>query len=158
MERLKSIDHFRMLRDLILDDLNPNIPTIIISAGTCGQASGANDLIRIAKRDLLGKGLAEKIQLRVTGCHGFCQMEPSVIVGPRGTFYPKLNIISMGRIVEAVAEGNVLDDLLYTDPSTGLRIEKQSDIPFFKKQLRTILARNQEVDPIRLYHYIQIGG
>ncbi|MCK4858552.1 MAG: hydrogenase, partial [candidate division Zixibacteria bacterium] len=158
MKRLSSIDDFISLRDRLITDRDPRTPTIIIPAGTCGQASGANDLIRIAKRQLLAKGLAEKIQLRITGCHGFCEMEPSILIEPNGTFYPKVGMEEMVRIVDAVAEGKVLEDLLFIDPLTGKPIEKQNDIPFFNKQVRTVLARNEKVDPIRMYNYIESGG
>jgi len=158
MERLKSIDELRLMQERIVADVDPDIPAIIIPAGTCGQASGANGLIRIAKRELLAKGLTEKIQLRITGCHGFCQMEPSVLVYPRGTFYPRVGLKEMERIVEAVATGKVLEDLLYTDPETGAPVEKQGDIPFFRKQVRTILSRNEKIDPIRVFHYLESGG
>ncbi len=158
MKRLSSIDDFISLRDRLITDRDPRTPTIIIPAGTCGQASGANDLIRIAKRQLLAKGLTEKIQLRITGCHGFCEMEPSILIEPNGTFYPKVGMEEMVRIVDAVAEGKVLEDLLFIDPLTGKPIEKQNDIPFFNKQVRTVLARNEKVDPIRMYNYIESGG
>jgi NADH-quinone oxidoreductase subunit F len=134
------------------------MPVIVISAGTCGQASGANDLIRATKRVLLEKRLTDKVQLRITGCHGFCEMEPSVLVEPRGTFYPKIELKDMGRIVEAVAEGAVIEELLFEDPVTKTRIEKQDDLPFFRRQERTILSRNEKVDPIRIFNYIENGG
>ncbi len=158
MQRLKSIDNFKTLYGRLIISRNPNIPTIIISAGTCGQTSGANDLIRITKRALLTKGLTEKIHLRITGCHGFCEMEPSVLIEPNRTFYPKLDFEKMVQIVEAVAKERVLTDLLFKDNKTGKPIEKQDDIPFFKKQVRTILERNEKVDPIRIYNYIETGG
>ncbi len=158
MERLKSIADFKALHGRIQADRDPNIPTIVISAGTCGQASGANDLIRVAKRELLAKGLTEKIHLRITGCQGFCQMEPSVLIEPHGTFYPRLGLKQMARIVDAVVRGEVLHDLLWKDPKTRKRVEKQSDIPFFRSQARTILSRNEKVDPIRIYNYIENGG
>ncbi len=158
MERLKSIDEFTALQNRLKADQNPDIPTLVIPAGTCGQASGANDLILIAKRELLTKKLAEKILLRITGCHGFCEMEPSILVEPSGTFYPRVDPKGMVRIVESVARGKVLDDLLFTDPVTGNRIGKRDDLPFFKKQVRTILSRNEKVDPIRIFDYIGSGG
>ena len=158
MEPLKSIEDFKLLQHRIITDRDLDIPTIVIPAGTCGQASGANDLIRIAKRELLARRLAEKIQLRITGCHGYCQMEPSVLIEPRGTFYPRIGLMEMARIVVAVAEGKVLEDLLFKDPETGRRIERQEEIPFFRRQLRTILSRNEKVDPIRIYHYIEDEG
>jgi len=158
MERLKSIDEFQFLHDRLISERDPDSPTIIIPAGTCGQASGANDLIRITKRELLNKKLTEKIRLRITGCHGFCEMEPSILIEPYGTFYPKVNPKKMVHIVEAVAKGDVLKDLLFIDPKTGNPIEKQADIPFFKKQVRTLLCRNEKIDPIRIFNYIENNG
>ena len=158
MERLISIEDFKALQGRLIANRDPSTPTIVIPAGTCGQASGANDLIRVAKRDLLARGLTDRIHLRITGCHGFCQAEPSVLIAPRGTFYPKVGIKQMMRIVEAVAQDRVLDDLLFADPASGKPVEKQGDISFFKTQVRTILARNEKVDPIRIYDYVENGG
>jgi len=158
MERLRSIEDFKALQGRLIADRDPSRPTIVIPAGTCGQASGANDLIRVAKRELLDRGLTDRIHLRITGCHGFCEAEPSVLIEPRGTFYPKLGIKQMARIVEAVAQDKVLDDLLFVDPAAGKAVEKQGDISFFKTQVRTILARNEKVDPIRIYNYIENAG
>jgi NADH:ubiquinone oxidoreductase subunit F (NADH-binding)/NAD-dependent dihydropyrimidine dehydrogenase PreA subunit/(2Fe-2S) ferredoxin len=85
-------------------------------------------------------------------------MEPSVLVEPRGTFYPKVQAKDMPRIIEAVAKGEIVEDLLFVDPATGSRIEKESDIPFFKDQVRTLLSQNERIDPIRIYDYIENGG
>ena len=158
MERLHSVDAFQELRTRLLAERNPNLPTVVISAGTCGQASGANDLIRIAKRELLERALTRRIRLRITGCHGFCQMEPSVLVEPKGTFYPRISVADMSRIIEAVARGEVIEELLWREPKSRKRIERQEDIPFFKSQTRTILSRNEKVDPIRIHTYIENGG
>jgi NADH-quinone oxidoreductase subunit F len=158
METLRSIDDLTALRERLLADRDPSMPTIVITAGTCGQASGANDLLRVTKRDLLAKELTDKIALRVTGCHGFCEMEPSVLVEPEGIFYPQVDPDNMEQIVDAVARGEVLEERLYTDPESGKKIAKQSDIPFFQRQVRTILSCNEKVDPIRIYNYLEIGG
>lgn len=158
LERLKSVQDLRTLQQRLAGERDPRIPVIVIPAGTCGQASGANDLIRIAKREILGRGLTDKIRLRVTGCHGYCQMEPSVLVEPQGTFYPRVDVERMAEIVDATAKGMVLEHLLYRDEETEIRIEKQSEIPFFRKQVRTIIAQNERVDPIRILNYIEVGG
>src|SRR5450755_4384628 len=97
MERLNSIEELRALEERMIADRNPYLPVIVISAGTCGQASGVNDLIRIAKREILANGLAGAVGLRITGCHGFCQAEPSILVEPDGTFYPKLGVNEVAR-------------------------------------------------------------
>jgi NADH-quinone oxidoreductase subunit F len=158
MKPLRSTTAFNALYERLVARLDPDAPTIVIPASTCAQASGANDIIRVTKKELLARGLAECINLRITGCHGFCQMEPNVLIEPGGTFYPRVSVKNMARIVEAVASGEVLEDLLYTDPSSGKRIEKAADIPFFRKQVRTILSKNEKVDPIRIYNYIENSG
>jgi len=158
MHNLNSIKSFEEFQKTLIEERDPDIPTIVIPAGTCGQASGANDLIRIAKREIISKGLQSKIYLRITGCNGFCQMEPSVLIRPRGTFYPKVNAKKMARVVAATAENRVLEDLLYVEPTTQERIERESEIPFFREQRRLILSRNEKVDPIRITDYIEIGG
>ena len=158
MEKVKSVDEFLSLHDRLTAERNIDLLTLIIPAGTCGQASGANDLIRMTKRELLNKKLTEKIRLRITGCHGFCEMEPSILIEPWGVYYPKVDPKKIVDMVGAVAKGEVLKDLLFKDPTTGNPIERQTDIPFFKKQVRTLLSRNEKVDPIRIYNYIENNG
>jgi len=156
--RLSSINELKKLQKALLDATDESIPCIVIPTGTCGQASGAGDLIRVAKREILTKGLTKKVHLRITGCHGFCQMEPSVLVEPRRVFYPRAGLKEMERIVEAAARDEVLTDILFVDPETGKPVEKQDDIPFFNKQVRRLLACNEKVDPIRIYDYLKING
>ena len=158
MERLQSLEDFQALAGRLSAARDPAMPVIVIPAGTCGQASGANELIRVAKRELVKGRLVERIGLRVTGCHGFCQMEPSVLVEPRGTFYPRVGAKEMKRIVDAVARGEVVGDLLTYDYGTDQRLEGEKDIPFFARQCRSVLALNEKVDPIRIFTYIEQGG
>jgi len=158
MLRLSSINELKELQSVLFDTTDESIPCIVIPTGTCGQASGANDLIRVAKREILAKGLTKKVRLRISGCHGFCQMEPSVLVEPRRVFYPRVGLKEMERIVEAAARDKVLTDILFADQETGKAIERQDDIPFFSKQVRRLLSWNEKVDPIRIYDYIKAGG
>jgi NADH-quinone oxidoreductase subunit F len=158
LERLGSPADLRTLQRRIISEHDWHVPRIVIPAGTCGQASGANDLIRVTKREMLRRGLVGKVQLRVTGCHGCCQLEPSVLVVPSGTFYPRVDMAGMARIVEAVARDETVDDLLYVDEDTGRRIRRQADIPFFRHQTRNLLSRNERADPIRIVHYLREGG
>jgi len=158
MRELKSIDDLETLQHRLRGRGDGDVPTIVIPAGTCGRASGASDIVRVAQREMLANGLTEKVRLRITGCHGFCQMEPSVLVEPRRTFYPKVGLDEMPRVVHAVARGEVLTDLLFVDSQTGQPVEKQDEVPFFRRQVRRLLALNEKVDPIRIYHYIEARG
>ncbi|MHC4476920.1 MAG: (2Fe-2S) ferredoxin domain-containing protein, partial [Planctomycetota bacterium] len=158
MKRLNSIEHFETLQDRLLSKRDSDITTIVIPAGTCGQASGANDLIAVIEQELLNNELAEKIRLRITGCHGFCEMEPSVLIEPSRTFYPKVKPAEISRIIKAVAQGKVLEELLFKDPKSGQPVLRQDDLPFFKKQARTILSRSEKVEPVSIESYIANGG
>ncbi len=158
MSKLKSIDELKELKSKIIAEHDTSIPTIVISAGTCGQASGANDLIRITKRELIANGLTNKIHLRITGCHGFCEMEPSVLIEPSRIFYPKVTTENMSKIIKSISRDEILSDLLFHHPETGKPIIKQDDIPFYKKQKRTLLSLNEKIDPIRLFQYFEVGG
>ena len=157
-ERLNTIDDFKRYSDRLTQNGGSVIPTIVIPAGTCGQASGANGLIRIAKKELLARGTEKRVKIRITGCHGYCELEPSVLIEPYGTFYPRVGLEDMARIVDAVAKGMVVGDLLYKDQKTGERIEKQKDMPFFKNQTRNILSRNEKTDPIKINTYLEDNG
>ncbi len=157
MQQLRSIDEFKILYERISTDIDPR-PQVVISNGTCGQASGSNDLIRIVKKVLIQQNLAGKIGLKVTGCHGFCETEPSILVEPQRTFYPNVDVEDVPRIIESIVNGGVVEDLLYFDEISGKRIEKQDDIPFYKHQTRMLLSKSEKIDPIRIFNYICNGG
>lgn len=158
MDKVRSTGAFKALQSRLAAESSPTKNTIVISAGTCGQASGANDLIRILKRELLTKGYSDRVHLRITGCHGYCQMEPSLLLEPSGTFYPKVNPSDIPSIVEAAAAGEVVEGLLYRDSVTGKPVARMVEMPFYKNQVRTILSRSEKIDPIRIYNYIENGG
>jgi NADH-quinone oxidoreductase subunit F len=160
MRKLKSLDDLIGFRDRVSGEkrLKAEIPTLVVSAGTCGQASGANDIMRIVKRCILEQNLGDRIELRITGCHGFCQVEPFILVEPGLQLYPQLRMEDVPRVIEAVLGGYVEEDLIYTEPQVGTKFLCQSDIPFFKKQTRTILGYNQMLDPIRIFNYFERDG
>ncbi len=133
-------------------------PTLVLCAGTAGQASGANDVLRVAKRHIMENGLHDRISLRITGCQGFCEMDPFVIIDPGNHLYPQLGMDDIGRIIDSAIEGQVVDDLLYREPEEEKRYEHKEEIPFFKDQVRTILGRNEHVDPLRISDYFRQGG
>jgi NADH-quinone oxidoreductase subunit F len=158
MEKLNSVRHFEALQGRLLGDRDLNAPTVVVPAGTCGRASGANELIRAAQDALSAGASSGSTRLRVTGCHGFCQMEPSVLVEPGRFFYPRVQPKDMTRIIEAAAGGEPAEDLLFADPESGRQVPRQDDLPFYSKQVRTILSRNERIDPTRIETYIQDGG
>jgi len=133
-------------------------PTLVLCAGTAGQASGANDVLRVAKRYILENGLHDRIELRITGCQGFCEMDPFVVIEPGQNLYPKIGMEDVGRIIDAALEGTVIEELLYREPGEEELYENKEEIPFFRDQVRTILGRNEDIDPLRISDYFRQGG
>ena len=152
MTRISSVEDFINFRQLILDEPEEDRPCLVISAGTCGQASGANDIIRITKRHILEQDLHDQISLRITGCLGNCEMEPFMLVEPGNTIYPKPEMEDVKRIIDASIEGNIIEEMVYRENGGQKRYHSMQEIPFFKNQTRTILGKNQKLDQIGRAH------
>ncbi|MDQ1265120.1 MAG: NADH-quinone oxidoreductase subunit, partial [Bacteroidota bacterium] len=160
MNRIETLDDFVLFRHRVLTEKKVKYekPTLVVCAGTGGQASGANDVIRVIKKYILSRSLQERIDLRITGCQGFCEMDPFILVEPGAQLYPKLKMEDVPKVIEAALSGYVDQGLIYKEPHRHQAYQCQSDIPFFKKQTRTILGKNQKIDPIRFMNYIEQGG
>ncbi len=158
MPRLFSTQDLQELRSLIARDREDKLPRLVVCGDTPCQASHSADVLRLIKRNLLERNLLDRLRLRVSGCHGFCEMAPVVAVEPQGAFYCKVQPRDVPRIIDAALSGGYVEDKLYTDPDTGERFYNKDDIPFFKKQKRTLIGNNPSVDPIRLFDYLAIGG
>jgi NADH-quinone oxidoreductase subunit F len=158
MQRLASIAELQMLRRNLLKQADDTKPCVVLCAGTACQASGCNLTIRAAKRHILENGLSKKVRLRITGCHGFCDMGPFIWTQPQGAFYSRLGPEDVPRVIETLLTGQYAEELLYRDSVTNEAYYDRDEIPFFKHQERAILAMNQYVDPIRIHDYIAQGG
>jgi NADH-quinone oxidoreductase subunit F len=143
---------------MVVGDTDEGKPRIVVCAGTACQASGSNDILRAAKKYLIDKGLIERLSLRITGCHGFCEMGPFILTEPQNAFYARVGLRDVPRVIEAVLAGGYVEDLLYRDPVTGEKFYRCDDIPFFKNQQRALLKMNQKIDPIRIHNYLSQGG
>lgn len=158
MRKINSLDEFISFRKTIINAPEDHIPCLVISAGTCGQASGANDIMRLAKRYILEKQLHDHVHLRITGCLGFCEIEPCIVVEPQNYVYPKIKTDDVADIIDASIKGEVIERLLYKENDTNKIYPTVQDIPYFRNQTRIILENNQRLDPIRIFNYLSIGG
>lgn len=158
MKTFQTIAEFKAYRKSIPASRTNNKPCIVICGGTGGQASGSNDLIRIIKRSILEQNLHDKLSLRITGCLGFCEMDPFIIVEPGYNLYPKLKMEDVPKIIAAAVNGEVVEELLYREPGSTVKRFSEQEIPFFQGQTRIILGQNQNLDPIRIDDYLKMGG
>ena len=157
LSTIAELTHFRQ-RVISEKKVLHKKPTLIMCAGTGGQASGSNDIMRIVKRYIIERNLREKISLKITGCQGFCEMDPFILVEPGQRLYPKLRIEDVPRVIESAIGDFIDEELIYKDSYSRERYHSQDEIPFFKLQTRTILGNNQRLDPIRILDYVEQGG
>ncbi|MGB6873850.1 MAG: NADH-ubiquinone oxidoreductase-F iron-sulfur binding region domain-containing protein, partial [Dehalococcoidia bacterium] len=96
---------------------------------------------------------------KATGCHGFCEQGPVVVIFPQEICYVKVKLEDVPEIVSAtLAQGRVIERLLYEDPVTGEKITKDPDIPFYKNQMRIVFGNNRYINPREIDDYIALGG
>ncbi len=158
MERIAGPAALEELRKTLLAGRDPQQPMIAVCSTTGCAASGAKAVYEALQRELIAQGLTRKIALKATGCHGFCERGPIVVVYPQRIFYQRVNEKDVPELVKAVANGEVIDRLLYADPATGERIAFEEEIPFYKKQMRILYANNGKLDPTSIQDYIALGG
>ena len=132
---------------------------IAVCIGT-GCASSASMELREALRKELDKhGLGKEVEVRRTGCFGFCEQGPIAVMHPEQTFYTRVKPSDAQTIVEEHILGNQpVERLLYRDPASGDRIEKWHEIDFYSKQQRILLDNCGIIDPENIDHYLAREG
>jgi NADH:ubiquinone oxidoreductase subunit F (NADH-binding)/(2Fe-2S) ferredoxin/Pyruvate/2-oxoacid:ferredoxin oxidoreductase delta subunit len=132
---------------------------IRVCAGTACHASGRVALRKALDAALAERGLSDKVAVVETGCHGFCEEGPIVVVRPQGLFYPRLKPKDIAEIIETSVVGDgVVERLLYRDPQTDAPLAHENDIPFYQGQRRIVLALNGKIDPYSIDDYLNHGG
>ncbi len=159
MARLNSPEALRKFRQAILSKRDPANPCISICAGAGCVASGADDVIDAFKKEIEKEGLTTTVDTKGTGCPGFCERGPVVVIYPAEICYLQVKAEDVPEIVEqTIKENKVIERLLYEDPATGEKAVKESDISFYKSQQRTVLCNNIKIDSKNIDDYLAIGG
>jgi NADH-quinone oxidoreductase subunit F len=158
IKRLNSVDELEALRKSIIKSRDPKQAGITICGGTGCLALGAEGVIAGFKKELKKRGLEGDISLRVTGCPGFCEMGPLVVIKPENILYQQVKAGDIAEIISAMVKGDVVDRLLYVDPDTGQKVTHEADVPFYKKQKRLLLGNNSNIDPTDIEDYLALGG
>jgi NADP-reducing hydrogenase subunit HndC len=159
VQQLKSPQELEVLRKSIIDGRDPNKPVIALCVGTGCLAYGCMDILSAFRNEVKRQGLQDKVEIRATGCPGFCERGALLTIYPQGIFYQRVKIGDVPEIIsETVAKGKIIERLLYVDPNTGERYTKEADVPFYKKQQRLLLGSNSRIDPTSIDDYLAIGG
>jgi NADH-quinone oxidoreductase subunit F len=162
MPRIASVGELELLRVGLRSRRDANRSReawIAICAGTGCLALGAKKVIDAFRAELSRRDLETEIVLKETGCPGFCEKGPIVVVYPEGVHYLKVDPKDVSEIVEeTVRNGRLVDRLLYVDPVTGEKDVHEEEIPFYKHQTRILINNNIKIDPKNIDDYIAEGG
>ncbi len=135
--------------------------TIRVCCGTGCLANGAQQVSDALKQIIRDRGVHGYTveDIKETGCHGFCEQGPLVIIDPEGTFYTHVKPKDVETIIEETIEKNKpVEKLLYKNPTNGEKIEKYQEIGFFRHQHRIALRNVGQIRPADIREYIGTGG
>jgi NADH-quinone oxidoreductase subunit F len=139
--------------------IDPNKRTITICGGTGCTAFGSPNVREAFSKEIEKRGVADQIAVKATGCHGFCEKGPVVVIQPKKVFYPSVRVEDVPRIVErTVLNDEIIEELLYVDPATTQRFAFDHEVPFYAKQQRLVFRLNGVLDPIDLDDYVAHDG
>ena len=121
---------------------------IVLCGGTGCLSSNSAEIKEKIDALLLEKGLTDRVSCNIVGCFGFCSQGPFVKIYPEDTLYRLVKIEDVEEIIEKdIIGGEVVERLLYVDPSTKEKVVKQDDINFYKKQKRIALHGCGVINP-----------
>ncbi len=139
----------------------PDHPSITICGGTGCRVLGSEKLSEAFREEFNRQNIQATLDfdIKTTGCHGFCEQGPLVVIRPSGIMYAHVAAKDVPEIVErTIIGGEIIDHLLYMDPQSGVKIEHEQDVPFYQFQQRVILDLNGLIDPQKIEEYIAEGG
>ena len=162
---------FRAMRETAEEALrrSSNAVNVLVCAGTGCIAGGSLKVCETLKEECERRGLQvyvgltehsgeeKSLHIKMSGCHGFCEMGPLVHIEPLGVMYIHVKPEDCCEIVEkTVMRGEIIERLTYQ--RDGVSSPRQEDIPFYKKQHRVVLASCGTSDAEDLDEYIAKGG
>src|SRR5690554_580849 len=132
---------------------------VLVCTGTGCVSSGASAIRSKLEAQLKTRGLDNEIKVVETGCHGFCEKGPILIVYPEDVFYCRVTEDDVNEIVEEhLLKGRFVERLLYRELLSEKSVPSYREIDFYKKQHRIVLANCGRIDPESIEEYIAVGG
>jgi len=159
MAKIMSPLELSTLRKELIQKSRSKAISITICSGTGCIACGSKDLALAFTKELEKYNLLGRVAVRETGCHGFCERGPVVVIAPSNICYLKVGEPDIAEIVaKTILENQIIERLVYEDPNTHQRLANLNDIPFYKHQKRVLLEQNVLVNPTSISDYIAVDG
>ena len=158
MGRIKSTEDLFALKERLRSAPERQLPCISLCDTGC-RALGSAPVREALIEEIEKRGLADRVRLQTTGCHGFCERGPVLVIRPQGIFYGRVTPEDVPEILEkTILKGEIIERLLYRDPVSRQRCVKEEEVPFYKRQMRVVLRHNGVVDPQRIDDYLALDG
>ena len=154
--KIKSLDQLQSLQKRLIAEKSQYKARVLICMTGC-RALGAQAVCDAFRQELAKSTLADKVEVVEVGCIGICAMAPVVLIEPYDYLYGKVKPEDITEIIETtLTQGKPVERLTVTED--GKSLPKMSDIPFYKKQQRLVLANCGRIDPKRIEDSIAAGG
>jgi len=158
VEKLANTKELHDIRNELIAKMDSARRCVRICMTGC-RARGAVQVEEAFREELEKQSMAEDVEIRETGCQGFCAQAPVAVIDPEGIFYQQLTPEDVPDIVsQTLTNGKVVERLLYVDPENGQRIIYERDVPFYKGQQKGVLRNCGVIGPKNISHYIARGG
>ena len=162
---IKTIDEFKKISAKCSDCLEAKFSGadgkrhVVLCGGTGCLSSNSAEILAEFQKQIDEKGLGDKVTVNQVGCFGFCSQGPFVKIYPEDTLYRMVHIEDVTEILEKdIVGGEIVERLLYVDPTTKEKIKKQDDITFYKKQVRIALHGCGSINPESLDESMGAGA
>ncbi|MFC1848132.1 NADH-ubiquinone oxidoreductase-F iron-sulfur binding region domain-containing protein [Chloroflexota bacterium] len=133
--------------------------TVKVCQGTGCISGKAEQILFWLEKEALRADPGDSIEIKRTGCHGFCQQGPLVIIEPDGVLYSKVVPEDVPDIWRSLApRAEPVERLLFLDPSTNTTIPSYHQIPFYSRQQRNVLRNCGNIDPENIDDFMAAGG
>jgi len=157
-EKIK-IKKLEKIRSEISRERKINKTCITICGGTGCHAYGCIKVAQTFVDEIKKQNLQEIAEVRTTGCHGFCERGPIVVIQPDGIFYQRIQLKDIKEVIsETIINKKIIERLLYIDLKTEEKIIYENQVPFYKKQKRIIFGNNGFIDPTEIKDYLAVNG
>ncbi len=156
--RFSGIAELEEYRRDLLRGQNPRKRCLRICMTGC-RAYGAMEVRDALIGEVKSRGLEDEVEIRQTGCQGFCARAPVMVLDPEDIFYQQVTPEDVSSIVsQTLMQGKVVERLLYFDLKREKPIPRSAEIPFYSGQVKNILDNCGKIDPLNLDHYILNNG
>lgn len=174
MKRIENREILQQVRKETSEKIEKSRCRILICAGTGCLAGGSGEIyekmceLTAENPDVdvfFGPEIAHTeaeqktgpVEVKKSGCHGFCEMGPLMRIEPMGILYTKVQLSDCEEIFyRTIERGDVIRHLLFKQD--GIEYKKQEEIPFYKKQTRNVLKNCGHIDSEHIQEYIAAGG